>query len=149
MANSDLKGQSFIIPEDIKSHLNSLIQSFGGNENAKGYQRLKGLVDAESISYEQMKRIKNYFDHANIDDPNESEEYRLNGGERMEKWVNDELDSERFQIHRNKQIRSDAGEKNQFKKEFSKGSKTLDREYLLDKIKMNEDVQRILKIMFR
>lgn len=149
MANSDLIGQTFKIPDDLKSHLQSILNSFGGNETAKGYQRLKGLVDSNAITYEQMKRIKNYFDHANVNDPTEAEEYRLNGGERMEKWVNDELNSERFQIHRDKQIRSDAGEKNQFRKEFSKGSKTIDREYLLDKIKMNEEVQRILKIMFR
>lgn len=149
MANKDLKGKQFVIPEDIKLHLKSVLSWVEGSQNQKGMMRLKTLVDSESISYEQMKRIKNFFDNVDPNDQNDSEEYRLNGGDMMSKWVNDELENERFMVHRDKQIRADAGEKNQFKKSFTKGSKTMDREYLLDKIKLNEKHEEILKIMYR
>lgn len=147
MANKDLKGHTFIIPDDIINHLKTILNSFNGNENAKGLSRLTNLIENPEMTYEQIKRIKNFFDHADIEE--DFQEYRLNGGDIMKKWVNDSLDDERFMIHRQKELRANSGEKNQFKKSFTKGSKTMDRDYLLDKIRVNENIDRIKKIMFR
>lgn len=145
MANKDLKDTIFTIPQDVLSHLQGLLDSYDGNGRQRGLSRLKGLIEDPNLTYQQIKRIKNTFDHIDID--SDFEEYRLNGGDRMSKWVNDELDNKRFQVYRKKDIRRNHGEKNQFKKSYNKGSKTLDRDYLIDKITINETIDRIKKLM--
>lgn len=144
MANKDLQGKTFEIPLELKDNLNSILQSFNGNESARGYSRLKGLVEKGSLSYEQMKRIKNYFD---ITDPDENiTEYRLNGGQRMKSWVEEELSEKREKIDHHKEIRKDQGEKNQYRKEHT-NSKPLDRDYLMDKLNIDENfVRGVLRI---
>ena len=144
MANKDLQGKKFEIPYELKNNLNSILQSFNGNESARGYSRLKGLVDKGELSYEQMKRIKNYFDTT---EPDENiTEYRLNGGEKMKEWVNDELSQERDKVHHHKELRKDQGEKNQFRKAHT-NSKPLDRDYLMDKLNIDENfIKGVLRI---
>lgn len=144
MANSKLKGQIFTIPDELLSKLKSILNSFNGNESTKGYSRLKNLVDNGELSYEQMKRIKHFFDYAKPDD--NITEYRLNGGESMKKWVDDNLNGEREKIDHHKEIRKDQGEKNMYRKEHTK-SKPLNRDYLMDKLNLDENrIKDVLRI---
>ena len=62
MANSKLQGKKIGIPQKLSSHLNKIFNAYKGNKNVEGYERLNGLVSKNSITYEQLKRIKNFFD---------------------------------------------------------------------------------------
>lgn len=136
MANKELQGNNFDIPIELMDNLKSILDSFKGNESARGYSRLKNLIDKGRVSYEQAKRIKNYFD---INSPDENiTEYRLNGGERMKNWIEDVLSGEREKVDHHKRIKKDTGVKNSFRKEYT-NSKPLDRDYLMDKMHIDEN----------
>lgn len=89
MANSKLQGQSFDIDEKIKEHLKLIFNAYKGPKNEEGYQRIENLVDKNSISYEQLKLIKNFFD--SYSGSKKSTPYLLNGGTKMKNWVNTTL----------------------------------------------------------
>jgi len=93
MANSDLQGKYFDIPKDIKKHLNKIFNAYKGVKNVEGYQRLEELVDKDTISYEQLKLMKNFFDSHN--GGKKETKYLLNGGSLMKKWVQGVLDNAR------------------------------------------------------
>ncbi len=116
MANSDLYGNNWTIPNEIISKINQQLNK--GEKSVRGYKRAKNLVDSRKISYSMLKRIKNFFDSfsGNKDDS----EYLINGGDKMKTWVNNTLDKSRGDINRQKTIKSDAGMKNQFKKTHTK-----------------------------
>ncbi len=93
MANSDLQGEYLNIDKDIKKHLNKIFNAYKGAKDVPGYQRLEGLIDKDTISYEQLKLMKNFFDSYN--GGKKETEYLLNGGSLMKKWVQSVLDDAR------------------------------------------------------
>ena len=98
MANSDLQGKEIEIPKEVKTHLGKIFNAYKGDKTAEGYNRLKNLMDKKNISYEQMKRIKNFFD--NYNGKNKETPYLLNGGTLMKDWVNKSLEDARQYIIR-------------------------------------------------
>lgn len=133
MANKELKGKQFKIPFKIKEKLKGILNSFDGSDTTKGLKRLKGLIENPTVSYEQLKRMKNYFDNANPND--DINEYRLNGGDTMKYWIDEVLSTERNDIDREKRLRMDTGELNQFKKAHTK-SKPIGRDHMINKFKL-------------
>jgi len=113
MPNSALQGKSWDIPEELYSHLRRTMNAYKGDENVEGYQRLKGLIDNKKVSYEQLKRIKNFFDsEGNVDymnDKKASTPFILNGGNKMKEWANKVLDTARNNIQSNKDVQKNAG----------------------------------------
>jgi len=107
MANSELAGKNFEIPEDINKHLKKIFNAYKGAKNAEGYQRLEGLIDKKDISYEQLKLIKNFFD--NYSGERKSTTYLLNGGTLMKNWVNKTLTHARDGIKNIDNTMSDVG----------------------------------------
>jgi hypothetical protein len=93
MANSKLQGQSFDIDKKIKNHLKKIFNAYKGAKDAEGYQRLEELVDKDSITYEQLKLIKNFFD--NYSGNRKGTTYLLNGGTIMKNWVDLSLNNAR------------------------------------------------------
>jgi hypothetical protein len=65
-----------------------------------------------------MKRLKNYFD--SYDGDGTDDEYKLNGGDVMNKWVDKALGNTRDTIDHQKRVRMDAGENNQYKDTHTK-----------------------------
>jgi hypothetical protein len=63
MANAKLKGVTISIDKDINHHLKRIFNAYCGDRNIEGYTRLKNLCDCKEISYEQLARIKNFFDN--------------------------------------------------------------------------------------
>ena len=78
MANSSLKGKCVSIDSDLKKHLLKIYNAYKGDKNVEGYTRLKSLCDTDEISYEKLKRIKNFFD--NFSGKKNGTPYLLNGG---------------------------------------------------------------------
>ena len=96
----------------MKEHLKSTFSSVNGaDQNTEGYNRNQELQGQSSITYQQLKRIKNFFDNFN-GIPNEPS-YILNGGEKMKGWVDGALRFLRDSIHDTKHNKSETGMQNQ------------------------------------
>ena len=116
MANSSLKNNDYHCPSNLITHLESVYKKYNGGEDKAGFKKLKNILNTGKLTYEQMKKMKSFFDN----NEEKNDEYTLNGGEKMEKWVNKELKTSRDAIHNVKKIRMDSGEENQFKKTHKK-----------------------------
>ena len=110
--NKDLYGHSVPLPEDVIGYLDQCHKSaIGSDDSTEGYRRNKELRDKREVSYQQLKRMKNWFDGFNGHDNDLP--FILNGGHYMKNWVNDTLTSMRGDKHLSKKIRSVAMD-NQF-----------------------------------
>lgn len=117
--NSELRHRRFPLTDGIRKHLMSIMSSYDGDKTTVGYKRLNNLLSNEDgISYRDMKRIKNFFD--NYVGTDNSDEYRLNGGDAMKWWVNNTLNTARAAIFNYKQAKKDAGISNAFRKTHQK-----------------------------
>lgn len=104
--NKDLYGNKVELPEDVVNYLQQCFDSANGaDENTEGYKRNKDLRDSREVSYQQLKRMKNWFDSFNGDE-NELP-YILNGGHYVKGWVNNTLQSMRDNVHSTKQNKSE------------------------------------------
>ena len=91
-----------LIPKEIKQHLrNSFAQAKGADENTEGFRRNQELQSQEKITYNQLKRIKNFFDNFK-GQPNDLS-FILNGGVMVKNWVNNTLDNMRNNTQNNQQ----------------------------------------------
>lgn len=117
--NSELKNRTFPLAKGIKKHLNNTLKNYKGDKSVDGYKRLNNILSMENgISYNEMKRIKNFFD--NYGGSNKSTEFILNGGEPMKLWVTNTLNTATKAIHDFKQAKKDAGISNAFIKSHEK-----------------------------
>lgn len=115
MANSKLRGDKVLIDDDINYHLKRIYNAYNGPKDVEGYERLRGLCDSQDVSYEQLKRIKNFFDDFN--GKNNETSYLLNGGTKMKKWVQSKLDDMRNNIESKKKNMKNVGMPNQYQKD--------------------------------
>lgn len=144
MANSELRNDKFLIDDDINYHLKRIYNAYNGPKNVEGYERLRGLCDQKKISYEQLKRIKNFFD--GFDGTNKDTPYLLNGGTKMKNWVQTKLNNMRDSVNSKKKNMSAVGMNNQYQKENPTSiSKVYDKAHDSDtnKILRQEGIYRI------
>jgi hypothetical protein len=129
MANSSLQGYSWDIPGELHSHLRRTMNAYKGDKNVEGYKRLEGLINEPKVSYEQLKRIKNFFDtHSTsntdyMDDRKQDTQFILNGGRKMKDWVNGTLDSARQGVEAPKKAKHSIGMTNQYQKDSIRHTK--------------------------
>ena len=117
--NSELKHRVFPLSKGIKKHLIDTLRNYRGDKTIEGYKRLNNLLSmTNGISYNEMKRLKNFFD--NYQGTDKSVEFLLNGGEPMKLWVNNTLYTATKAIHDFKQAKKDAGISNAFIKSHEK-----------------------------
>ena len=111
--NKDLYGHKVSLPEDVVGYLDKCFNAAqGADDTTEGYKRNKELREKKEITYQQLKRIKNWFDNFN-GHPNDLS-YKLNGGDYMKNWVNQQLQSMRGNIYNTKKNKSESGMENQF-----------------------------------
>lgn len=115
MANSKLQGGKVLIDDDIDYHLKKIYNSYKGPKDVEGYERLRGLCDNNDVSYEQLKRIKNFFD--DFEGKNNETIYLLNGGTKMRGWVQSKLDDMRDNVSSKKKNMKNIGMSNQYQKD--------------------------------
>ena len=151
--NKDLYGKEIKIPVEIKNHLKNSSMSIGEtSENEEGSKRNKELQDQESMTYQQLKRVKNWFDEYNGN--KEDAPYILNGGDYMKKWVDDTLNYLRTDIYNTKKNRSEVLP-NQFNSNHTKDdltamnrpSKSHNNPVDQYDIKITENLKRINELM--
>lgn len=115
MANSELRGGKILIDDDINYHLKRIYNAYNGPKDVEGYERLRGLCDNDNVSYEQLKRIKNFFD--GYEGKNNETTYLLNGGTKMREWVKSKLDDMRNNVSSKKKNMKNVGMSNQYQKD--------------------------------
>lgn len=118
MANSTLQGYVWEVPEELLNHLSRIMKAYRGNQNVEGYQRLRTILNDKKLSYEQLKRVKNFFD--SFGGGKNDTEYVLNGGTKMRYWVNDTLNRAREGVKNPKNAKMKVGMSNQFQKTHTK-----------------------------
>lgn len=117
--NKDLYGHKVSLPEEVVTYLEQCYNSAkGANETTEGYKRNKELRDSKEVTYQQLKRMKNWFDSF---DGNENDlPYILNGGHYVKNWVDNTLGSMRRGVDVSKEIKSEVLP-NQYIKNHEKG----------------------------
>ena len=124
MPNKDLQHKTFTPTPEVLNILKSEVNRYNGDGSDKGYKRAKSIVNNPELSYPQMKRIKTYFDSYEGD--GYDDEYKLNGGEVMKKWIDKALSNSRDAIRYTKKSQMDAGKENAFKKTHTKDKDNAD-----------------------
>lgn len=90
------------LPDEIKNHLKvCFAKAKGANENTEGFNRNQELQNQNEITYQQLKRIKNFFDGFKGNENDLS--WILNGEGVMKSWVDNSLS----------QMRNNASQQNQ------------------------------------
>jgi hypothetical protein len=110
--NKQLYDRKAKIPESLINHLNKSFEMTEGDSSVEGYVRNKELREEGIVTYQQLKRIKNWFDNYNGN--KEDSPFILNGGDRMNKWCNHVLNQWRNTIEQGKEIKMNTGMDNQF-----------------------------------
>ena len=127
--NSGLENSNitYKLPNKLLSYLINILNTYSNKENIKtfpGYKRLSNIIDNNGIlTYDWLRRIKNYFDSVKTLNINKQTDitYILNGGSRMENWVNITLINARKTIREPKNIKMQYGMQNSFIKAHEKG----------------------------
>ena len=120
--NRELKGRKFPIPDNVRRILQKTLDNYNGDKTVDGYKRLNNILSMDEIQYNEMKRIKNFFDNYNGTD--KSSEYILNGGDAMKTWVNNTLYTATKAIDDFKKSKKQAGINNAFIKPHEKNRQT-------------------------
>lgn len=116
--NKELNRRLFVIPPGVRKHLKATLAGYNGDKTVDGYKRLNNLLGMETVSYLEMKRIKNFFDHYAGTD--KSVEFQLNGGDAMKTWVNNALQTATTSIRDFKRAKKEAGIENAFIRQHTK-----------------------------
>lgn len=103
MANSELYDKTFTIPSDILKGINAALVS---NPNGEGVKRAKYMVKNGNVTYQAMKRMKNFFDYFSPENGDVSQ-YNLAGGEAMKTFIEQTLAAERNAVQTGKDVRQD------------------------------------------
>lgn len=103
--NKDLYGKRFELPENVILYLTQCYDAAeGSDESTEGYRRNIDLRNKKQVTYQQLKRMKNFFD--NFDGDEDELPFILNGGHYVKEWVNQKLKSLRDDIELGKEIKS-------------------------------------------
>jgi len=117
--NKDIYDHKVEFPENMREHMRvSHHKAKGADKHGEGYKRNQELQSQKSITYKQLKRIKNFFD--NFKGKDIDHEFILNGGIEMKNWVNNELRRMREGTHMTKHNKSETGMQNQHIQTHSK-----------------------------
>ena len=137
--NNELKHRKFPLAKGIKKHLLQIKNTYKGDKNVDGYKRLNNILEMDGINYNEMKRLKNFFDNYNGD--TNSVEYILNGGKNMALWVNNTLNNATKSVYDFKKAKKEAGFKNAFIKPHEKNRQTTVKKPT--KVKIKNDSQNL------
>ena len=104
--NSSLYGKQIQLPKQILDHLFICFNQIpDSNANTEGHNRNLELRTNGFATYQQLGRIKNYFDNYGGDKTDAP--FILNGGDTMRAWVDRSLESLRNGDSLDKQIKRD------------------------------------------
>lgn len=103
--NKDLYGKKFELPENVVLYLKQCYDAAeGSDDSTEGYRRNIDLRNKKQVTYQQLKRMKNFFDK--FDGDEDELPFILNGGHYVKEWVNQKLKSLRDDVELGKEIKS-------------------------------------------
>jgi hypothetical protein len=148
--NSKLYNNIIILPDSLIKHLEVCFGSVGGDTNTEGWKRNQELRQTKQVTYQQLKRMKNWFD--GYGGNKEDAPFILNGGDRMNNWCKHALDHMRNSVDSSKKTKSDVGMQNQYLKSHEKNSFNLNDKHTttVDNLKVesfNKEVDIINKLI--
>ena len=104
--NKELYDKTIELPEEVVTYLGQCMDSVGDvPETTQGYKRNKDLRDNGTITYQQLKRIKNWFD--SFQGAQNDIEYILHGADYVKNWVDQTLDGWRSDVEAGKEVKSE------------------------------------------
>ena len=103
MANQELYDKTYSVPSDV---LKSIQATLVSNSNGEGVKRAKYLLKNGIITYQAMKRLKNFFDYFNPNTQDKTQ-YALAGGDLMKAFVETTLNADRHAVASSKKIKQD------------------------------------------
>jgi hypothetical protein len=96
--NKELYNRKIRVPEKILSQLKTNFDSIKSDANLEGHNRNIEIREKGFVTYQTLKRWKNWFD-SNTEDNNS---FLLNGGEVSKNWVDNTLNSLRQDVNQSK-----------------------------------------------
>ena len=111
--NKELYDKSWDFPKDLQNHMRICFAKVkNADANTEGYNRNRRLQTATTISYPELKRVKNFFDN-HTGTPQDAP-FILNGESKMRDFVNSSLSGARQSLATSKNIRQDTGMEKEF-----------------------------------
>lgn len=151
--NKDLYGEIIYLPKELIDHLTVCFESVpNGDSNTEGFLRNQELRNNGYVTYQQLGRIKNWFDNFNGD--GKDAPYILNGSDYMRSWTDRTLESMRTSDGMTKQSRQDNQPEPIDKQlvndmgwlaDFNRPSK--EHSNFVDDVTLSEDLKRINNII--
>ena len=151
--NKDLYNRPITLPKELTEYLGTCFDyTQNADANTEGFNRNQELRDSGYVTYQQLGRIKNWFDNYGGD--GKDAPYILNGGDYMKSWVDRTLEHLRTDDSVTKQIRKDNMPAMVDKKlvddmgwlaDMNRPSK--EHSNFVDDIKITENLKRINDIM--
>lgn len=103
MANSELYDKTYKIPNEILNFIQKVLYSA---PNGDGVKRAKFMIKNGTITYQSLKRLKNFFDYFDKENDNILQ-YNLAGGDMMKEFVEGTLNADRSAVESGKKIKQD------------------------------------------
>jgi 8-oxo-dGTP diphosphatase len=97
--NSELYDKQYKIPENILKYVQTTLIS---NPNGEGVKRAKYMLKNGVITYQVLKRLKNFFDYFNPQTDSKVQ-YALAGGDQMKTFIETTLAADRSAVERSKE----------------------------------------------
>jgi len=105
MANQELYDKTYRIPPEV---INGIQTSLVSNPNGEGVKRAKYMLKNGAITYQAMKRLKNFFDNYNPQISGNIQ-YALAGGQAMKAFIDTTLTQDRNAVQTSKKVKRDMG----------------------------------------
>lgn len=99
--NSELYNKSFSVPSDVLKSIQTILIS---NPTGEGVKRAKFILKNGSLTYQDMKRLKNFFDYFNPEN-GDRVQYALAGGDLMKSFIDRTLNANRDAVKRSKETK--------------------------------------------
>jgi len=124
--NSELYGKTYPVPKDVLEYLDKCFKAVGEvDETTEGFKRNKDLREKGEITYQQLKRMKNWFDGFN--GHKDEIPHILNGGHYVKNWVDNTLKGDRDGIEATKTANSEVLPNQHIKPHEKDGIKSMNR----------------------
>lgn len=114
--NQDLVDKTYTIPDDLYTILKNNFNSVNSRHNIDGIKRLKNLINARAINTNEMYRLKSDFERMD----SKSDEYRLLGGTKMKRWIEQQLKTATTMSKHSKDVKHMLGDTNAYIKKHQK-----------------------------
>lgn len=103
MANQELYDKTYRIPPDVLKGIQTALVS---NPSGEGVKRAKFMLKNGYLTYQAMKRLKNFFDYFNSE-TGDAAQFALAGGQLMKGFIETTLNQDRNAVKTSKDVRRD------------------------------------------